>query len=336
MASSVCMVIMFYPNSRNRILNELLDPLQEAGGRCAVHQAMVKHQAKRPHLAGNDLPIANDRFGLDATHAQDGCLGQVDDGREGVDLVHAQAGDGEGPAAQIVGQRLARPRPIHQGAEFGAKGTQPHLVSPADNGNQQPALGVDGHAKVDVGQSFDGLAIIAQAGIHVGKLAQRPGDDQAQKVVVPGGKTPFLRNRGLELLSTLDERGSIGFGNQGDPGGSQVAGGHTLGDDAPQAGHRLMFDGLRFRSRQRGAGDGRCRGRLGYVGLHNPAAYAAAGDGDQVDTQRFRGLLGHGRGLGQRCQVVQHVLLDDPALWARAIHQGQVHTLFPSCFSGAG
>ena len=93
------------------------------------------------------------------------------------------------------------------------------------------------------------LPILAEAGIHVRELVQRAGDDDHQKIVNARGKAPLALDGGLELLPCLDKGGGIGFGHEGDVGGRLVAGGHPLGDDAPQSGNRCTFDGGESRGR---------------------------------------------------------------------------------------
>ena len=62
----------------------------------------------------------------------------------------------KGAAVRSSGSDLALPRPLHQLAELGAKGPQALLVGIADHRHQQAALGVHGHAQVDVRQLLDG------------------------------------------------------------------------------------------------------------------------------------------------------------------------------------
>ncbi len=106
-------------------------------------------------MTGDDLSVAHDGLFGDAAHAQDGGLGQVDDGGEGIDVVHAQVGDGEGAAAQSVGRDAAGARPLGQLAELGPELAQAFLIGIANDGHEQSPLGVDGHAHVDGRQVFD-------------------------------------------------------------------------------------------------------------------------------------------------------------------------------------
>ena len=78
----------------------------------AMGLPVVEDQAQCPHLPHDDFTVPDNRLGLDAPDAQDSRFWQVDDRREGVYLVHAQIGDGERPAGQVVGQRFAHPRPF--------------------------------------------------------------------------------------------------------------------------------------------------------------------------------------------------------------------------------
>ena len=56
---------------------------------------MIEGQAESNHLAGNDFPFVDGRLTHDSPDTQNGGLRQVDDRREGVNVIHTQIRDRE-------------------------------------------------------------------------------------------------------------------------------------------------------------------------------------------------------------------------------------------------
>ena len=61
---------------------------------------------------------------LRPSHRQDAGLWWVDDGREALDAVHAQVGDGEGPSLELLGLQLPRAGLLCQNLGLLADGPQ--------------------------------------------------------------------------------------------------------------------------------------------------------------------------------------------------------------------
>ena len=164
--------------------------MQETRGRSAIHEAMIEHQTQRPHLADDDFISARNRLRGDASHAEDGGFGQVDDRGESVHIVHSQIGDGECSAAQIVGQGTPGTGAVHHAAEVFTKLAQILFIGILHDRHKQTAFSVHCHADVDVGQNFN--CIGCEAGVHVGELAQRNSHHLCQQVIVARRKAPIF------------------------------------------------------------------------------------------------------------------------------------------------
>ena len=89
---------------RLRILNKLLKMLEPLSANCPVHDPVVTRH-RDPHHAGHGGLTVRPRHHLllGAAHGQDAGLGRVDDGGELVDAEHAQVGDGEAAALELLG-----------------------------------------------------------------------------------------------------------------------------------------------------------------------------------------------------------------------------------------
>ena len=212
-----------------RLLHQLRHPLQEACGRPAVHQAMVEGQAQPDHLPRLHMIASPDRLRLDAAHAEDGALRQVDDRRERVDAEHAQVGQREGAAGQLVGRTLAAAGAFGQRGCFGGELRQPLAIRPAHHRRQQPAFGVHRHGDVDLRPELDGVAV--QRRVEPGMLGQRLGQDGQEEVVVRD-RHPI----GGQLPAQLDQRGRVRLERQRHRRRPAVAGDHALGDEAADSG----------------------------------------------------------------------------------------------------
>src|SRR5262245_23533061 len=84
-----------------RLLQDLLDPAQEVGGRLAVDDPVVEGQAQPHRRPDHDLATARDRLLDDLADAEDRALGRVDDRCEDVDARPAEVGDREGATGRV-------------------------------------------------------------------------------------------------------------------------------------------------------------------------------------------------------------------------------------------
>jgi hypothetical protein len=89
-----------------RVLNHLLDADEEGDGFAAVEDAVVVGQGEVHHGADLDLAVDGDGLVLDGVQAEDGGLGQVDDGSAHEGAEDAAVGDGEGAAGHVFDGEL--------------------------------------------------------------------------------------------------------------------------------------------------------------------------------------------------------------------------------------
>jgi hypothetical protein len=89
-----------------RVLNHLLDADEEGDGFAAVEDAVVVGQGEVHHGADLDLAVDGDGLVLDSVQAEDGGLGQVDDGSAHEGTKDAAVGDGEGAAGHVFNGEL--------------------------------------------------------------------------------------------------------------------------------------------------------------------------------------------------------------------------------------
>src|SRR5437588_4134436 len=83
-------------------LQEALDFLQELRGSYPIEDPMVDGERDAHPLAGDDLAVLHHRLVLDRADRQDAGIGRVDDGRELIDVVHAQVRDAERVAEVVL------------------------------------------------------------------------------------------------------------------------------------------------------------------------------------------------------------------------------------------
>src|SRR5438094_5259011 len=86
----------------HRVLDEALDLGHELRRGLAVEHSMVDGQRHAHDLAGHDPAVLDDRHVLDGAYSEDRRLRGVDDRDELVDAIHAQVGDREGRAGEVV------------------------------------------------------------------------------------------------------------------------------------------------------------------------------------------------------------------------------------------
>ena len=88
------------------VLDHLLDLDKEGDGLAAVEDAVVVGQGEVHHGADLDLAVDGDGLVLDGVQAEDGGLGQVDDGGAHEGAEDAAVGDGEGAAGHVFDGEL--------------------------------------------------------------------------------------------------------------------------------------------------------------------------------------------------------------------------------------
>lgn len=89
------------------ILDVLLDLDQELDGLLAIEQTVVVRQGEVHHGSALNLAVHNHGAVLDGMQAQDGGLGQVDDGRAHQGAEDTAVADGKGTASHVFQRKLA-------------------------------------------------------------------------------------------------------------------------------------------------------------------------------------------------------------------------------------
>ena len=88
------------------VLDHLLDADEEGDGFTAVEDTVVVGQGEVHHGADLNLAVDGDGLVLDGVQAEDGGLGQVDDGGAHEGAEDAAVGDGEGAAGHVFDGEL--------------------------------------------------------------------------------------------------------------------------------------------------------------------------------------------------------------------------------------
>ena len=88
------------------VLDHLLDADEESDGLATVENTVVVGQSKVHHGADLDLAVNGDGLVLDGVQAEDGSLGQVDDGGAHEGAEDAAVGDGEGATSHVLDGEL--------------------------------------------------------------------------------------------------------------------------------------------------------------------------------------------------------------------------------------
>ena len=121
-----------------------------------------------PH---DDLAVAHDRARRDAVHAEDADLGVIDERchEEAAELAGAR--DGEGRAAELLRQELPGACPLGERVDVGAQLVEAALPAGADDGHDEPLVGLHRDAEV-VAVEVDDL-VAFEPGVQLGELLQR-------------------------------------------------------------------------------------------------------------------------------------------------------------------
>lgn len=94
-------------NQEQRILQNLLEALEELRSRGPIDNAMVARHGGMHHLSHHDLVVSNDGFGRHGADGQDGSFGRIYYCRELIDAKHAEITYGETGANVFVGLEFA-------------------------------------------------------------------------------------------------------------------------------------------------------------------------------------------------------------------------------------
>src|SRR5882724_12128332 len=132
-----------------RLFEQTLDVLEEARAHGPVHHAVVAGDGYLHAAAGGEGPVLHHRALEYRAHRQDGAFGGIDDGRELLDVEHAEIGDREGGPGQLGGAELARPRPLGEVARLHRDLHERLDVAVAQHRGDEAAL--ERHREPDVG-----------------------------------------------------------------------------------------------------------------------------------------------------------------------------------------
>jgi hypothetical protein len=133
-------------------LDRSLALLQEARCWAAVNDTVIEGQTQRHHLAdcdGLSFLIQHDRASDDTSKAEDRALREIDDRGEGIDLEHSQVGDGERAAGEVSCGGDTAPRSVDQTRGLRRDRMNRFSICVANDGDQQPAFGIDRDADVN-------------------------------------------------------------------------------------------------------------------------------------------------------------------------------------------
>ena len=113
------------------------------------YSSKIERQAEGDPVADDDLLVDDSWLPPDAANAEDGDLRVVDDRRERVDPVGAQAADGERAALHVARRQLALAGPFDQLAGAGGQLPQAEVRHVANHRHHQAGIGVHGDANVE-------------------------------------------------------------------------------------------------------------------------------------------------------------------------------------------
>ena len=184
---------------QNGLGDVLAHSVKETGRRSTVHDAMIKGQAECNHLAGNDLPLVYGRLADYAPNPQNGCLGQIDDGGEGVNAEHAQICDRESSALHRIMPQAFLVRTLDQAGSLSCYRAQRLCGNVSQYRSQQALISFD--RKADVDSTVKYQSIIAPTGIERGMFLQRGGCQFEIDVVVARYRQSSASVAGLQLLT---------------------------------------------------------------------------------------------------------------------------------------
>ena len=120
--------------------------VEKARRRGTVYYAMIKGQAECNHLARNDSPFVDGRLADDSSNSKNRCLGQVDDGSESVNTIHAQIRDRECPPLHRLKAQTFLVRAFYQARSFRRDFAQRLCCHVTQHRRQQPLFCFDREA----------------------------------------------------------------------------------------------------------------------------------------------------------------------------------------------
>src|SRR5258706_10589083 len=119
--------------NRGRVLEQILERLDQTGGIGAVDEAMVEGRGQVHHQPHLDRSIDHHRAFDRAIHADDGDFGHVDDGRAGDATQLAEARDRNGRTAEFLAAGAAVPRRRRDAHDLGGQGAQAQALGVANH-----------------------------------------------------------------------------------------------------------------------------------------------------------------------------------------------------------
>ena len=281
---------------------------------------MVDRQRQVEALLHADRAVGcHDRTRGDCANAKDGCLGQVNDGGEGLDTEGADVGDREGAAAQEVGGDGAVDGTAGQALGLVGERLEAQGLRGADDGDEEAARGVACKAEVDLLEL--GEYAVLEVGVEHGVLGQGARHGEADQVVERDLTQAQSRVGILDLLAHGEDAGGVRGGVEGQLRGGRQGLHHALGDDLAHALERGGGRDTGVIGTRRGGGNGaRGRGGLGRsAGVGDAHAATNAGAFGGLDTGGARG----GGQDGTRSDRGGDVALDDATVGAGTLGNGR-------------
>lgn len=252
--------------------------MQEAGGGCAVDDAVIEGEAERDLVAGDNLVVHDCRLAADAADAEDGGLRQVDDGGEGVDAKGPKVGDGENATLQVVHFEFLSSSVLDQLTRASGKLQEREGRNIAKHRNKESVLRIDGDADMGAVRKYEMLPVPPRG--HLRMLLEGRCGELDQDVCVRGDD---FAAGGLKLCSQVDEVGRIRSRRQCYRRGLLATCRHSGGDGATA--------GADGDSRATGARTwlSRCRSDVLFA---NAARFSGPGERFPIDAEFLRDTAG--------------------------------------------
>ena len=209
------------PESRQR--------LQKTSSRRSVKNAVVERQAHGHDSASERYVCCRGvRLNMNTAEAEDGCLWEVDDWCESIDVQRAEIRDCECATLQVLSRQSPSTSLLDQLTRLLSDVEDRLAVRVSHDGNQQPLSGIDSNADVNLIEDFDDIVLPARIEQRMFSQSQRREFDEAV-----GDGWDQRCTGAFELFAKLDDRGHVDLGSERDRGGLLEAGDHAIGDRAP-------------------------------------------------------------------------------------------------------
>src|SRR6266511_3597226 len=146
------------------LLEQLLQLAQELGGFRPVDRAVIAGESEGHQRPGDELALLEHRPLLDRADREDCDLRRVEDGDELLDAVHAEVGDRERAALEVVLGQLAVTRACDDGPPLGGELDERLPLAVAEDGYEQAPLGRD--RQPDVRAREDPELVVGEMSVH--------------------------------------------------------------------------------------------------------------------------------------------------------------------------